>query len=42
MWGAEWVDLRGQRGHWRRVVVSLGWSEGEGHLRKAVVIEGGS
>lgn len=42
MWGAEWVDMRGQRGHWRRVVVSLGWSEGEGHLRKAVVIEGGS
>lgn len=42
VWGAEWADLRGQRGHWRGLVVSWGWSEGEGHLRKAVVKEGGS
>lgn len=45
--GAEWVDLS----DWvdlsrpqatRSAVVSLGWSEGEGHLRKAVVTERGS
>ena len=42
MWGAEWVGLRGHGGHWRRVLVSLGWSEGEGHLRKTVVTEEGS
>lgn len=39
--GPEWVDLRAEC-LWRRVAVGLGWSEGEGRLRKAVVTEGGS
>ena len=39
--GTEWVDLRAERRR-RRVVVGLGWSEGEGRLRKAVVTGGGS